>query len=221
MKSINQTLKELVCTALAAPENSPQRQQSLHRIYAIAMSSGKLWRESTPYYGDAVNEMWQECFTQLEQYDPDEKEVLTWLNDSLRRALQRFEYRQKRDLKKHVSHVMDEEGQSIAVVEILPGSPDAEDAFQATLDPILNWVQTDPDGKLQNRIFRKRPEINAQAVILRRLPLNSQSWSDIAADFHLNASEAEDLPKWYSRHCKLLLRDFGYQSGLLPNTQDD
>ena len=51
IKSTNQMLKELVCATLAAPENSPQRQQSLHRIYTNVMSSGKLWRKSNPYYG--------------------------------------------------------------------------------------------------------------------------------------------------------------------------
>lgn len=218
-ESLNKALKRLVREALASPEQSPQYQQRLHGIYTIAMQSGKLWRESTPYYGDAVSEMWQECFIKLDQYDPNEKEVITWLNDSLRRALDRYKYDEKRSRNRHISHWIDGDGQAIAITEHLPRRPDAEEALQTILDPVLRWIETDPEGTLRQRIFRKKTEVNAQSLLLRYLPPQSQSWSEIAADFDLTTPEAKELPKWYSRYCKPLLKDFGCVSGILQ-TQD-
>jgi hypothetical protein len=212
---LNQELKQLIDKALSFPEKSPQRQQHLHYIYLKVMRSGRLWRESTSYYADALNDMWHECFNQLDQYNPKEKEVITWLNDSLGRALKRWKYAQNRALTKHISHFIDTSGQAVAIVEHLPNRPDAEDANQAILDPVLKWIKTDPEGTLKKRIFRKRPEINAQSLLLCYLPPKPQRWPEIAANFNLTASEAKDLPKWYSRYCYPLLRQFGHESGIL------
>jgi hypothetical protein len=78
----------------------------------------------------------------------------------------------------------------------------------------LNWVETDLDGELRKTCFRKRPEINAQALCLRKIT-SETPWEDVAAEFKLTPSEAKDLPKFYSRKCKPLLQKFGFDQGYI------
>ncbi|MEM1256485.1 MAG: sigma-70 family RNA polymerase sigma factor [Cyanobacteria bacterium P01_H01_bin.21] len=216
MEALNQTLKQLVREALSFPVKSPPRQQRLHRLYLLVTKSGKLWREpQNPYYGDALNDMWYECFTHLEDYNPDLQQVTTWLNDSLKRALRRYRYRAQQDCKRHITHWIDENGQTTPVVEHLPGRLDAKEALESVLNPVLCWIQADPDEKLKTRVFRKRSDINAQSLLLRRLPPQSQDWPTIALDFGLSSEDAHQLSQWYSRYCKPLLKDFGGTSGIL------
>ncbi|MHC5721984.1 MAG: sigma-70 family RNA polymerase sigma factor, partial [Nostoc sp.] len=85
-----------------------------------------------------------------------------------------------------------------------PAPPD----IPLLLEEIRDWAQTDADGELRNTIFRRRPEINAQALILQRLPPETP-WRTLAENFQLNPAEAKDLPKFYSRRCLPLLRIFG------------
>ena len=216
-KSLDLTLKGLIQEALTYPDHSPERQQCLNRIYVLVMKSGKLWRDySNPdYYGDAVNDMWYECFTHLEDYDPSLQQVTTWLNDSLRRALRRYKDRGQRDLKRHQTRVRGDDGQEAPIVEFLASRPDAVEAQEKILNPLLKWVEADADGKLQKRIFRQRPDINVQSLILKRIPPQSKNWPTICDEFRLSEEEAVALPKWYHCYCKPAIKEFGTETGLL------
>ena len=75
-------------------------------------------------------------------------------------------------------------------------------------------MKADPDQVLRNTYFQERPEINAQVVILKRLPPDV-SWKEIAKEFNLNDAESKNLPKWYHRSCLPLLRRFGTNQGYL------
>ena len=214
-QSLDQKLKHLIQEALKHPVHSTERQQCLNDIYTLVMKSGKLWRDYNPYYGDAVNDMWYECFTHLEDYDPSLQQVTTWLNDSLRRALRRYRDRKHRDLKRHLTQVRGDDGQEAPIVEFLPGRSDAAEAQKHILYPVLKWVEADADGLLQKRIFLNRAEINAQTVILKRIPPQSKDWPAICAEFELSDKNAKALPKWYHRYCKPFLKNFGTQTGIL------
>ncbi len=82
------------------------------------------------------------------------------------------------------------------------------------LEEVRHWAQTDEDGELRTTIFRGRPEINAQVLILQRLPPDTP-WDTIAAEFQLTPAEAEDLRMFYSSKCLPLLRKFGLQQRYL------
>ena len=212
---IHQALKDQIQQALLFSPDSPDRQRCLIRIHALVMQSGKLWRDSRPYYNDAVQDMWQECFSNLEEYDPAVQLVTTWLNDHLRRALRRYKDRQQRDLNRHRTRVKGDDGQEAPIVNFLTSRPDAAEAQEKILNPVLKWVEADADGKLQKRIFGKRPDINVQSVILKRIPPQSKGWNTICTEFGLSEEESTALPKWYHRYCKPVLREFGTQAGLL------
>ncbi len=99
-------------------------------------------------------------------------------------------------------------------IDDIVASPDIQPAIEIWKKTI-SWVQQDPDKRLRSICFRKRPEINAQALILRRLPPDTPSWKTIAAEFNLNPHEAKDLPKFYNRKCLPLLREFGLTNGYI------
>lgn len=216
--NIYQTLKQLMAQAVAAAPNSLERRRCLDRIYTLVMRSKKLWKGysfDAAYYNDAVNDMWQECFANPETYDPGVNEVTTWLNDALKRALRRHRDRRCRDQKRHISTWINADGDVTDATDNLEARPDAYEAIREVLVQVLRWVMTDPEGDLRRLHFRKRPEITAQVLMLRRLPPQSKTWPEIVQEFGLTGKDAEALPKWYSRYCRPLLRDFGAQNDLL------
>jgi hypothetical protein len=212
-----QKLKQLMARAIAAAPKSLERHRCYAEIYQIVMEDKeiKLWKESVPYYNDAVNDMWAECFAHPQGYNPDVQHVITWLNDTLKRVLRRHRDRNRRDQNRHISTWTNEDGDVTDATDILEARPDAYEAFQKILKPVLLWVHADPDGTLRKRIFRQRPEINAQALLLRRLPPQSKPWPKIIQEFGLTGTDAKTLPQWYSRYCYPFLRDFGAQNDLL------
>lgn len=217
--ALNATLKQLMAEVVAAAPHSLDRQRCFHESYNLVMHSKNLWRDyyaiEHGYYNDAVNDMWAECFSHPESYDPQLKEAITWLNDALKRALRRHRDRNRRDQKRHISTWTNEDGDVTDATDILEARPDAYEAFQKILKPVLLWVHADPDGSLRQRIFCKRPEINAQALLLRRLPPQSKTWPEISQEFGLTGKDAKALPQWYSRYCYPYLRAFGAQNDLL------
>ena len=207
-------LSQLIAEALTFPPTSAERRQRLHRLYVKVMRSGKLWRDRAAYYNDALQDTWEYCFQHLEDYDPTLNNVTTWIDNQLKKRLRTYRDRQSRDRQRHASTFIAEDGQRVDPAERIVARPDPQpalDLWQKT----LHWVQTDPDNVLRNKCFRKRPEINAQVLILKRLPPESESWAAIANEFNLNPAEAKDLPKWYNRYCKPLLREFGQAQGYL------
>jgi hypothetical protein len=217
MDDLNATLKQLVAQALSQPLKSNERRQTLYQIYQRVTRSRKLWRDRQPYYNDALQEMWEYCCHHLEAYNPDEKQVITWLDDELKRRLQRYRYAQQRDATKHLQADASPGSTLPTLAERLPAPPDIEPSL-AMWEKTCHWVQTDPDEQLSTTQFRKRSQINCQWLCQRRFPPET-SWGEIATELGLNAAEAKDLPKWYCRRCLPLLREFGVAQGFIETVK--
>ncbi|MBD1867728.1 sigma-70 family RNA polymerase sigma factor [Cyanobacteria bacterium FACHB-471] len=213
MKDLDETLRQLVAEACTHPPKSVDRQRALQEIYRLVMKSGKLWREYTPYYADALQQMWEYCCQHLEEYDPTLSGVITWLDNYLKKQLRLFRDRQSRDYKRRAGVEQTEQGDFLDPVDRLPARPELEPTLDVW-EKTMNWVQTDPQGILQATCFRKRADINAQTLFLMRFP-SETSWQVIADRFHLTPAEAKDLPKFYNRRCLPLLRNFGVSEGYL------
>ena len=217
MKDLNHKLCQLIAEARHYPLKSLERQQRISEVHRLVMQTGKLWRENSPYYTDALQEMWEYCCQHPEAYDPSVKRVITWLDDYLKKRLRRYRDARYRQQQRLLIILETEKGQATDAVENLSAPPDIQptlDIWQATLD----WVQTDPDGTLHRTIFRKRPAINSQTLILRRLPPDTP-WSTIAAEFNLTPAETKDLPKFYHRKCLPLLRKFALSQGFIEELE--
>lgn len=206
-------LRQLVSEACSYPPKSLQRRQILNKIVRVVTNSGKLSRENTPYYHDALQQTWEYFYKNLEKYDPNSASLITWLNSYLKWRLHDFKVKEANweEMTKPISK-RDNQGEirSISLEDAVTAHSD----IPPLLEEIRDWVQTDENGELRKTIFRKRPEINAQVLILRRLPPDIP-WEDIAKEFQLNSAEAKDLPKFYSRKCLPLLRKFGLDQGYI------
>ncbi|MGC9505785.1 sigma-70 family RNA polymerase sigma factor [Baaleninema sp.] len=213
MDDLNERLCQLVVEARRYPLGSVERQRRLCQIYRLVSQSGKLWRDSAPYYNDALQEMWEYCFDRLEEYDPRVKRVTTWLDDELKRRLRRYRDRQRRETHRKVAPLKTEDGSTFDPVDGLPAREDVRPALDIWYNT-LDWVRRDPDGRLQNTYFRHRRDINCQVLFLKRFPTETP-WKTIAEEFNLDDAATKDLPKWYNRRCLPLLRDFGVANGYL------
>lgn len=101
MVELDEQLRCLVAQACEYPPGSKERQKLLTQI--IRLTASRLWRESTPYYHDALQQTWlyfcrNICEARTGQaYDPNYGSVVTWLNAYLKRRLQDFYLSQQRE----------------------------------------------------------------------------------------------------------------------------
>ena len=217
MKELDLELRQLIAIACDYPPQSLERQQVLAKVHLLVMKSGKLWKEHTSYYNDALQEMWEYCCEHPEEYNPNIKSPIVWLDDELKKRLRRMRDGKNRQLRRFLRVKQTQQGVTNNPIDDIVASPDILPAMEIWEKTIL-WVQQDPDKRLRSICFRKRPEINAQVLILRRLPPDTPSWKTIAAEFNLNPQEAKDLPKFYNRKCLPLLREFGLSQGYIEQS---
>ena len=218
MDKLDEKLRQLIAEACSYPAKSLQRQQRLSEVYRLVTKSRKLWREPVPYYNDALQEMWEFCCQNPELYDPSECRVTTWLDDELKKRLRRLRDGKRRQQQRQIADRQNQDGKTLDSVANLPARPDIEPAIEI-MNATLTWVATDPDGTLRQTLFRKRADINCQALIRRRFPAETP-WKEIATEFNLTPSEATDLPKFYNRKCLPLLRSFGVAQGYIEEQKN-
>ncbi|MEH2453940.1 sigma-70 family RNA polymerase sigma factor [Nostoc sp.] len=216
MVQFDEQLRCLVSEACGHPPGSPQRQKLLTQI--IRLIANRLWRESTPYYQDALQQTWLYfCRNVCEGltgriYDPTYGSVITWLNAYLNRRLQDFYTNQNREQATTVSprvHQSTSGGirETIDPVDNLPATPQAP----PILEDLEIWAKTDSEGELRRTYIKGRPDVNCQVLILNRLP-PEVSWRELSEEFGLSIPT---LSSFYQRQCLPRLRKFAELEGLL------
>ncbi|MEH1906834.1 MAG: sigma-70 family RNA polymerase sigma factor [Nostoc sp.] len=215
-QKLDEQLKYLVTQACRYQPGSPQRQKLLTQI--IRLTSNKLWRESTPYYQDALQQTWLYFCRNIcegltgQTYDPTYGTVITWLNAYLKRRLQDFYLNQ--NLEQAITiplrirqSISDGIVQTIDPVDNLPATPQAP----PILEDLEIWAKTDSEGELRRTCIKERPDVNCQVLILKRLP-PEVSWKELSEDFGLSIPT---LSSFYQRHCLPRLRKFAELEGFL------
>ncbi|MBN3883655.1 MULTISPECIES: sigma-70 family RNA polymerase sigma factor [unclassified Nostoc] len=216
MVQFDEQLRCLVTEACQHSPGSPQRQKLLTQI--IRLTANRLWRESTPYYQDALQQTWlyfcrNVCEGLTGQiYDPNYGSVITWLNAYLKRRLQDFYLNQNREQATTVPLRIRQStsggtSEIIDPVDNLPASPQAP----PILEDLEIWAQTDSDGELCGTYIKGRPDVNCQVLILKRLP-PEVSWRELSEEFGLSIPT---LSSFYQRQCLPRLRKFAELEGLL------
>ncbi|MCC5598305.1 sigma-70 family RNA polymerase sigma factor [Nostoc sp. CHAB 5784] len=216
MVQFDEHLRRLVSEACEHPSGSPQRQKLLTQI--IRLSASRLWRESTPYYQDALQQTWlyfcrNVCEGLTGQiYNPTYGSVITWLNAYLKRRLQDFYINQNREQATTV-HLRVRQSTSggiretIDPVDNLPATPQPP----PILEDLEIWAKTDSEGELCGTYIKGRPDVNCQMLILKRLP-PEVSWKELSEEFGLSIPT---LSSFYQRQCLPRLRKFAELEGLL------
>jgi len=200
LSGIEKQLLHLVAETSRHKPDSTERQQGLTQLIRLIVKSGKLWKDNSPYYEDALQQTWiyfcrNLCeATTADKYDPNQSSVITWLNAYLKRRLQ--DYR----LQAQVKHTQTTADEMAAPPDIPP-----------ILENTRHWIQSDPDGELRCIHIQGYPEVTCQALLLHRLPPETH-WETIAAEFGVSVST---LSSFYRRQCFPRLRHFGKLQGYL------
>lgn len=216
MDRLEELLRRLVEEACGHPPGSQQRQKLLTQI--IRLTSGKLWRESTPFYQDALQQTWLYFCRNLcesttgQAYDPDLGSIVTWLNVYLRRRLQDFyrnlQRQQARTVSPNISQSRSgEDTEILDPVDNLAAEPDVP----PILEEIRSWVETDSDGELSSSHIQGHPDVTCQVLILKRLP-PEVGWKELSIEFGLSVST---LSSFYQRQCLPRMRKFAEKEGYL------
>ena len=197
-----------VAIARQQPPGSAQRNHYLNRI--IQEISPYLWRTNTPEYADAVQQTWLYFAKNICQtYDSDRGCIVTWLNAYL---WYRYQDEFRRKLTKH-HHEIPIDGAATEGTQGWPvrDLPAPEYGSLALLDQVSAWVKSDPNGCLRQTHLSNRPDINAQTLVLLRLPPET-AWRDIAIQFNV---PLPTVSSFYQRKCLPLLREFGQAQGIV------
>jgi hypothetical protein len=216
MVELDEQLRYLVTQACKNPPRSQERQKLLTQI--IRLTASRLWRESTSYYQDALQQTWLYFCRNIceattgQAYDPSYGSVVTWLNAYLKRRLQDFYINQQREqvikvpLKVHQSG-SGENSSTIDPVDNLAATPEAP----PILENVKIWAETDTSGELRSTCIKGHPEVNCQILILKRLPPEA-SWKELSEQFGL---AIPTLSSFYQRQCLPRLRNFAELEGYL------
>lgn len=207
MDNLNQQLEQLVALACLYPVKSLRRRQKLNELVRLVMRSGKLWKENTPYYNDALQQTWLYFCRNLEQYNPERSSVITWLDNYLKWRLLDFHNKEVQDQVRTTSSPLLATEEITNPIENVPASPD----IPLILEETYHWVQTDLNGELRSIHVKDRPDVTCQILILRRLPPETP-WKTVAKEFNLPSSTA---PNFYKRECLPRLRNFALKQGYL------
>jgi DNA-directed RNA polymerase specialized sigma24 family protein len=205
--NLHQRLQQLVAKALSYPPRSLQRRQTLNEIVRLVTKSGKLWQENTPCYQDALQQTWLYFCRNLEQYNPTQGSVITWLDTYLKWRLQDSRQEQKQEKERTVFCHLPQVEDTIEPIDNLPAAPD----IPLILEDTYEWVNSDPDGELARIHVKGYPNMTCQVLILRRLPPET-SWRAIAQEFGVPLSTAANF---YQRECLPRLRKFAQKQGYL------
>lgn len=205
VSNLNQQLQHLVVEACSHPAKSLMRRQKLSEIVRVVIKSGKLWKENTAYYNDALQQTWLYFCRNPELYNPKSCSVITWLDNCLKWRLQDFRSREAEIQAKTVPLSSLSIENTTNTVESLPAAADIPPILSET----YQWAFTDPDNDLASTHVKGRPEVTCQILILRRLPPETP-WKKIAKEFNLPPSTA---PNFYKRECLPRLRNFALRQG--------
>ncbi|NMG10579.1 sigma-70 family RNA polymerase sigma factor [Brasilonema sp. UFV-L1] len=216
MDRLEELLRCLVDEACGHPPGSPERQKLLTRI--IRLTYSKLWRETTPYYQDALQQTWLYFCRNIcegttgQTYNSSLGSVTTWLNVYLKRRLQDFyrdyQQQQARTVSPNINRFRSGEASEIVdPIDNLAAEPDVP----PILENVKLWVEKDADGELRQTHIQGCPQANCQVLILKRMP-PEVSWKELSAEFGLSVST---LSSFYQRQCLPRLRKFAEKEGYL------
>ncbi len=198
--SQKQRLTQLVQEACENPPGSPTRQRKLTNI--IQILSRSLWRETSIYYEDALQDTY--CFLcrrLCDLYDPSKASVTTWINNHLKWRLHSLKIKGAQDEKKR-AYVPLSPDEGPNPIDNIPAPAAPEETIP---DLVRSWATDDTDGSLRAKHVKARPDVNCQMLILRRLSSEESTWSDLATEFGVAVPTLSAL---YQRHCVPRLRKF-------------
>ena len=193
----------LVALAQDACNHAPgsrERQRKLTTMITILARS--LWRESSDYYEDALQDSY--CFLcrrLCDLYDPSKASVTTWINNHLKWRLHSLKMKAAAEERKR-AYVPFSAEEGLNPVDNIPAPVAPEESIT---DLVRAWATEDQSGELRSKHLKNNPHVTCQVLILRRLPPEDTTWSDLSKEFEVPLPSLNAL---YQRHCVPHLRKF-------------
>lgn len=190
--------------------NELKRKLYLTQLIRCIERSGRLWKEASPYYEDALQMTWVYCCLNLcesktgNAYDSTRASVVTWLNSYLKWRLHDLSVaHQKGNAHVDISELSDWS----TILDSSQHRPEVPPILEETRE----WAERDPDYELRSLALKNHSHVTAQYLILERLP-PEKSWQSISDELDISIST---LSSFYRRHCLPALRKFGKNQGYL------
>ena len=209
MIDLEQQLAELVIETCQHPQGTIARQHGLTSLIRLINRSQKLWKDNSPYYEDALQLTWLyfcrnlcEATTAKSAYDSDRSNVITWMNAYLKYRLQDMYIENHQQQLK--SGLAEREDIDDAVINQVVDRIAAPVQSSDLLEQIQQWAKLDRTKVLRRTYIRDRADVNAQVLILKRLPPET-NWQILSQEFSLPIST---LSSFYQRKCIPLLKEF-------------
>lgn len=182
-EELDEQLKQLALIAQQHPPLAPKRQFALGQMLQAILTSGMLCRPQRGKFTYRYEEIYEEARQELllyvcqniDKYNPERGEVMTWCNVLLERRFFRE-----------------------AVPKVL-GRPDIQKITESDLDRIVSpekfpdfteiimeYITSDPKGLFKSSYIKDRPEANFQALSQQRL--QGKSWQEIAKKYEITVS---------------------------------
>ena len=206
-----QQLVQLIRQTCQQPRGSLERQEGLTKI--VKTIQGKLWRDSSRQYGDALQKTWfyfcrNLCeATTAPQFDPDRSSVITWLNAYLKYEIKKSLWQDGNTNQLTAPPLVTGYGEVIDPIDSVPAPPDLPPMLETTRE----WAETDLSGELRRLHLKENANVTCQVVILRRLPPETP-WKALSDEFDVPIAT---LSTFYRRQCLPRLRKFGEEQGYL------
>jgi DNA-directed RNA polymerase specialized sigma24 family protein len=181
-------LRYLIKKACRYSSKSLKFRHFMTEIVKTAIASGKILKNNSPDYEEALQITWLYILRNIRTYDPNRSDsnFMRWFNSYLKWRL--------RDL--HINR--QKQQQQTDRIDNLP----APTSYDSIVPAIAYWVKTDVE--LSQISLKKHPEITCKFLILRRL-LEDSSWKELAEELGVGIST---LSSFYRRQCLPRLRSY-------------
>jgi hypothetical protein len=222
-ESLEEQLKNLVVETCQHPQGTIQRQRGLNKLIRIMQRSGKIWRDSSPDYEDALQKTWLYFCLNLSVYDPTKASLITWFNNYLKwRLLDLYTERGKKPSTKGNKKpeekpstkgdkkpeeefiVVDNQKAGIDIIGEIRAPEIYLESEEYLWDFVRRWIEDDSDGKFKGTHVRDRPDANAQFLCLRSLTYEKPNWQNLSTGLGISVSTLSSL---YQRQCIPLLKE--------------
>jgi DNA-directed RNA polymerase specialized sigma24 family protein len=209
-------LQQLITTAQAHPDRSPQRRIALSKLMTAIGKSDRITRQTNwatipnfkDIYDEALNETLIEICRRIDSYNP-QYPVMAWVNNIFNYRFQDIYIKYR---KKGVTNLPKQEQLKWSDLsqptqsrdgkrqEVSSESVDSEDE---DFELFKDFIAADPDRVLVVEYIQGHPDATFKAILL--MICDARSWTDISAHFGISIST---LSSFYRRRVHKFLPYF-------------
>jgi uncharacterized protein YerC len=200
MCQLNQKLKEFALEAKRYPRRDSRRQKALHQL--IVNLQGKLDRPRVPdhlrssyteIYETACQQIFQDlCTTAIERYDPEQLEVLPWVNYLLHKRFPRAieeiagKLKKERNTGEKYSPTISMDLQKLEQLQSGVDNPLYDPLAAEEVREFFDFLEADPGGRLKAIHVEGCPEANLQFLAIRLR--QGYNWREISEELGVSKS---------------------------------